>query len=206
MPLIYPDDPKCENLTKQYMLGDYLLSAVYTDDYYLPTGKWIDYWTGIVHQGPKKMKIEYQQNTGGALLIKAGAVIPMWQEIDHISEKQFETIRLDVYPYGESEFTLYEDDGISLDYQKGKIATTRITCRENHLQTILQINPRKGTYEKIPKKRHFDISFHVTRPKSVVIGNRTLTEEDMYYDTKHSILHINVHENNNQPVSVLLSK
>jgi alpha-glucosidase (family GH31 glycosyl hydrolase) len=49
----------------QWMIGDSLLATpLYGNDYetansrdvYLPTGKWIEYDSGVVHQGPKLMR------------------------------------------------------------------------------------------------------------------------------------------------------
>ena len=51
MVLEFPDDPACETLDRQYMLGDKLLVApVFTEDgsvtYYIPAGKWKHYIDG----------------------------------------------------------------------------------------------------------------------------------------------------------------
>ena len=45
-----PGDPACAYLDKQYMLGDrYLVAPVFREDgqvtYYLPEGKWLNYFT-----------------------------------------------------------------------------------------------------------------------------------------------------------------
>ncbi|MEF3310066.1 glycoside hydrolase family 31 protein [Paenibacillus sp. GYB004] len=39
MPLMFPDDPHCGELLQQYMLGPFLLVAVFTDRVYLPAGR-----------------------------------------------------------------------------------------------------------------------------------------------------------------------
>jgi alpha-D-xyloside xylohydrolase len=50
MPLEFPDDPGCDALDRQYMLGDQLLVApIFSDDgrvdYYLPEGTWTNFLT-----------------------------------------------------------------------------------------------------------------------------------------------------------------
>lgn len=206
MPLV-SKDPECENLTHQYMLGDFLLSAVYTDEFYLPEGRWIDYWTGDVYKGPQKMKMISHENCGGALLIKAGAIIPKWPQINHISDKQFATLQLDVYPYGKSMFTLYEDDGISLEYQQGKIAQTKICSEDDNSKATLLIHHRIGSYNRMPEDRFYDIRFHMAKPKSVFINDVKLGEESIVYDAEKSILHIKAQEGNNDgPLSIVLLK
>lgn len=53
MILEFPDDPNCVYLDRQYMLGDtYLVAPVFDPDskakYYLPAGKWKNYFTGEI--------------------------------------------------------------------------------------------------------------------------------------------------------------
>ena len=57
MPLVYPDDPKLADCITEYMLGDSLLVAAFTDTVYLPAGRWIDYWTGKEYQDRKKCRV-----------------------------------------------------------------------------------------------------------------------------------------------------
>jgi alpha-D-xyloside xylohydrolase len=57
MLLEFPDDPTCDYLDRQYMLGDSLLVApVFSPDgdvtYYLPAGRWTNLFTGEVKVGP----------------------------------------------------------------------------------------------------------------------------------------------------------
>ena len=56
MALEFPDDPGCAYLDQQYMFGDRLLVAPIFDErghvrYYLPPGKWTDWFTGEIALG-----------------------------------------------------------------------------------------------------------------------------------------------------------
>jgi alpha-D-xyloside xylohydrolase len=56
MMLEFPEDPACDWLDRQYMLGDSLLVAPVfspdgTVDYYLPAGRWTNFLTGQVVEG-----------------------------------------------------------------------------------------------------------------------------------------------------------
>ncbi|HAJ35277.1 MAG TPA: alpha-xylosidase, partial [Chloroflexi bacterium] len=56
MLLEFPDDPACDTLDRQYMLGEALLVApIFTNagivDYYLPAGHWTHFLTGEVIEG-----------------------------------------------------------------------------------------------------------------------------------------------------------
>jgi alpha-D-xyloside xylohydrolase len=57
MLLEFPEDPACETLDRQYLLGESLLVApIFTEnglvDYYLPAGRWTNFLTGKVQEGP----------------------------------------------------------------------------------------------------------------------------------------------------------
>ena len=60
----YPEDPAVKYLDQQYMLGEALLVApVFREDhkaeYYLPSGKWTDFFTGEIREGGKWYSGEY---------------------------------------------------------------------------------------------------------------------------------------------------
>ncbi|MAT98138.1 MAG: alpha-xylosidase [Anaerolineaceae bacterium] len=72
MMLEFPDDPGCDALDRQYMLGDALLVApVFRHDnvvdYYLPPGRWTHFFTGEVREGGR-----WQQETYDFLSL------PLW--------------------------------------------------------------------------------------------------------------------------------
>lgn len=56
MPLEFPTDPACDTLDRQYMLGSNLLVAPVLSpdgvvDYYLPGGRWTNFFTGQISEG-----------------------------------------------------------------------------------------------------------------------------------------------------------
>jgi alpha-D-xyloside xylohydrolase len=58
MALQFPDDPACDHIDRQYMLGDALLvapvlSADGVVEYYAPSGRWTHYLTGDTLDGPR---------------------------------------------------------------------------------------------------------------------------------------------------------
>ena len=170
MPLAYPEDVKLADNLSQYMLGDNLLVAAFTDQVQLPAGRWIDYWSGKEFTGPMGMTCVYPTNRAGGLFIKAGAIIPYWPEMDYVGEKPVETIKLEVYPEGKSAFTLYEDDGNSLDYLKGAVAETLMQCEAINGHIRLTVEPRAGSYKGIPPSRTYDIRIHAAKPVAVAVN------------------------------------
>jgi len=64
MLLEFPDDPACDTLDRQYLLGRSLLVApVFTEDgtvdYYLPAGRWTNLLTGQVQEGWRREQHDF---------------------------------------------------------------------------------------------------------------------------------------------------
>lgn len=81
MLLEFPDDPACDTLDRQYMLGDALLVApVFTPDgrvdFYLPEGKWTDFFTGAVIDGGRWLRQKHGF-LSLPLLVRPGTVLPV---------------------------------------------------------------------------------------------------------------------------------
>jgi alpha-glucosidase (family GH31 glycosyl hydrolase) len=174
MPLAFPNDPQSDELINQYMLGDALLTGAFTDRFHLPQGRWIDYWTGAVHEGPLDMVASWPENRGGPLFVRAGAIIPYGPLMDYVGQKPVDQIELHVYPQGESSFTLYEDDGISHAYRDGAAAITQITCRKVGNKASLSIAPRCGQYAGMPARRSFAVHIHDERPQQATLNGRSV--------------------------------
>lgn len=81
MMLEFPDDPACEALDRQYMLGDSLLVApVMSKDgwvsYYLPEGRWTDFMTGETVSGGRWLRTRHDF-LGLPLFVRPGGVVPL---------------------------------------------------------------------------------------------------------------------------------
>jgi len=81
MHLEFPDDPACETLDRQYMLGDRLLVApVFSEDgrvdYYVPEGRWTKLLTGEEIVGPRWVR-ETHDALSIPLLVRPNTVLPI---------------------------------------------------------------------------------------------------------------------------------
>jgi alpha-D-xyloside xylohydrolase len=79
--LEFPDDPTAWTLDRQYMLGDSLLVApVFTESgevtFYLPEGRWTNWFTGEVKSGPRWVKEVHGFKTL-PLYVREGSIIPL---------------------------------------------------------------------------------------------------------------------------------
>ena len=81
MLLEFPNDPACDTLDRQYLLGGSLLVApVFTEDgtidYYLPAGRWTDLLTGRVQEGPGWRR-EQHDFLSLPLMVRPGTILPL---------------------------------------------------------------------------------------------------------------------------------
>lgn len=81
MMLEFPDDPACDTLDRQYMLGSSLLVApVFTAggrvDYYLPEGRWTNFLSGRIVEGGRWVR-EKHDYLSLPLMVRQNAVIPV---------------------------------------------------------------------------------------------------------------------------------
>jgi hypothetical protein len=189
MVLEVPNDPVTWSKRTQYqfMSGEWLLVApVYEDtivrnDIYLPAGKWIDYWDGREYNGPTTLNAYDAPLDKLPMFVKAGAIIPMYPEMLHDREKPKDPMTLDLYPFGKTSFSLYEDDGLTREYQAAGFARTLIevdapkSLDEPGTQVTVKVGAAKGTYKGMPASRSYVVDIHLpVKPASVRIGERVV--------------------------------
>ncbi|MFC3770245.1 TIM-barrel domain-containing protein [Paenibacillus sp. GCM10012303] len=219
MPLMYPGDPRARSLTMQYMFGDAFLVAAFTNRVYLPEGTWIDYWTGERYIGPLDLEYDAPQDTGGPLFVKAGTILPMWPEMDHIGQKPVEPMSLHLYPHGESGFTLYEDDGVTFGYENGEFALTEFACASSDRRTSVSIGCRNGRYNGMPARRSYEVLLHLGsagKPLKVKVNGTEYKETSRskkgsaaagwLFDRLSGVVavHVQEKENDSEPVRIEL--
>jgi alpha-D-xyloside xylohydrolase len=127
----FPHDPNVANLGTEYMFGPAFLVAPVTEqgqtekNVYLPAGSdWYDFWTNEKIAGGRWVKVAAPIDRI-PVFVKAGSIVPIGSEIQSTATKQSIT-EIKVYPGKDSEFTLYDDDGVSYDYEKGKGMVTKL--------------------------------------------------------------------------------
>lgn len=86
MVLEYPDDPACDSLDRQYMLGDALLVApVFQTNgnvsYYVPAGTWTHFATGETVVGPRFLS-ERHGYLSVPLLVRPNTLLPVGDQDD----------------------------------------------------------------------------------------------------------------------------
>jgi len=184
MPLAFPEDPKWDKAMAQYMLGDAFLVTAFADELMLPQGLWLDFWTKKTIQGPATMKASFPANRGGYLLMKQGAIVPTWPVKQCIATGVSAELGFYILPGPDkTSFTLYEDDGISLEYQNGRFATTMITCAPD---STIVIAPTEGSFNGLPDAREITIEILAAGKASNVYINNV--PADTWKNTDTSIV------------------
>ncbi len=150
--LHYPEDKQTYHIDDQVLIGRYLMAAPVirpgqtARQVYLPEGVWFDWWDGHRYEGGRYILADAPLEKM-PLYVRAGAVIPMGPAMQYVGEKALDPLSLYVFPGDKAEFTLYEDDGTSMNYTSGEFATTRYQVRGDDLTTELEIFEREGKYE-----------------------------------------------------------
>lgn len=133
----FPNDPHAqdESYKDQFLLGrDLLIAPVYRSQaasrgwrrgIHLPPGDWIDYWDGRRVQAAAEGRALDRQVDLATLpvFVRAGAILPMYPSMLFDGDKPLDEVTFDLYPQGDSHYTLYEDDGTTRRYQKGESST-----------------------------------------------------------------------------------
>lgn len=172
MPLCFPDDRNCDDMTYQYMFGDNFCVGIFTNEIYLPKGTWTDAWSGekIVSKGETFTR-EYPSNRAGLLFIREGAIIPTQPDVEYLGARPFDRVILKVYPHGDSAYTMLDDDGESYEYENGGIASTLFESHERDGGVDVVVNPVQGSFKGMPSEREY--SFRIqrdSRPASVSLN------------------------------------
>lgn len=125
----FPHDKAVADIRDEYMFGPALLVAPVTGQgqterqVYLPAGTdWYDYWTNEKHAGGQTVKVAAPIDQI-PLFVKAGSILPWGADILNTHQKQAITA-FKVYPGADGQFALYDDDGFTYAYEKGRGTTT----------------------------------------------------------------------------------
>ncbi|TKC10461.1 DUF4968 domain-containing protein [Pedobacter polaris] len=212
------EDENVYEIADQYMFGDNLMIApvttkgAITRSVYLPKGIWFNYWTNQKYEGKTYHHVVAPLDTI-PIFVKGGSIIPMQPEMRYTGEKPVDVITLAIFPYGKSSYDLYEDDNLSLNYQKGNFSNTKITS--NLVGSNLSINIDKPIGQFKPTTHSYLTEIHwngTNQPKTVIendqIVNAVSTTSALenkagwFFDPKSKILWIKTSGKNNSSIKL----
>jgi len=159
--------PVFENLTRTDMIS-----------LYLPANEnWIDFYTGSVIPGGKRIKAYAGgfaisgQKIQIPVFVREGAVVPLWPEQYYDTsgklQRPIDPLTIDVYPHQKSvtSFEYYEDDLMTREYKTGKFSKTLISSDATQWTSSkrfdLQIGKALGDYTGKPPSKTYIASVHL---------------------------------------------
>lgn len=194
MRAMFLDDPNPYTLGKateyQFMCGPYFLVApIYKETrmdkqgndirngIYLPEGEWVDYFNGKVYQGGRIINEFDAPYWKLPVFVKRGAIIPMVNPNNNVSQIDNTNRIFELYPYGESDYSLYDDDGKTELYRIGEHATTHIHSSLVKDRLTVNIDKTEGNFAGQEKNQSTEIRINVSQaPKKLVakMGGKTV--------------------------------
>ncbi len=212
------NDPNTYDIADQYMLGNSLLvcpvtvKGAVTRSVYLPEGDWYNYWTGKKYSGKQYVHVVTPLDTM-PIFAKAGSIIPMQPSMAYLGEKKVDAITLDIFPGASGSAQLYEDDGLSLDYQKGFFSTTNIVSSMEGNTLKLNISKPSGAF--VPATHGYLAKIHLDKKPSSITENAsslnsfseadTATKNGWYFDESSKILWVKMNGNNKNEIKLTVN-
>ena len=147
----------------QYFFGSELIAApvikpvnpktgLATQKVWFPRGNWFNFFTGeqIVGGGWHTVKATLEDIP---VFAKAGAIVPLAPRVGWGGIENPKELDLYIFPGADNRFELYEDDGETSDYRRGKYTITLFTLKKNKLT----IHAASGDVSLIPAQRTYRI-------------------------------------------------
>lgn len=177
----FASDRNAITLTDQYMFGPALLVKPITDplytwlddnktgheiypdiasaaapvNVYLPAGStWYDFWTDTPTEGGKTVTTTAPIDRM-PVYVKSGSIVPFGPKVQYTAEKPWDELEIRVYAGADGEFSLYEDDGNTYNYEKGEY--TEIPMKWDDAKGTLTFDVRRGVYPGMLETRKFNV-------------------------------------------------
>ncbi len=185
MVMYYPDDPEVRRMGHERLIGRDILVGVVAShgerqrNMYLPAGTWVDWFTGQFIESSGQWINNVPAWRGDAFRLpvfaRAGAIIPMMQVDDRTADayghRRDGSINSDlvatIFAAGSTEFTLYEDDGATVDYYDESqvpqydVRRTLLSQHTDAGSITVDVGAAEGTYDGAIGERNIELRVRV---------------------------------------------
>ncbi len=183
----YPNDEIAYTQNGQYFFGDAFLCSPITNPIdesgsakqtvWIKEGIWFDFFTGEKYTaGTHTLQCPIDRFP---LLVRGGIPIPMQHYTNRMTTTPLLELVITIFPTERGEFTLYEDDGVSREFEDGAFLKTKLTYQNINGSITLDIVPEGNGYRGMPSERSYQIRLMQTnKPLSIIEGNGMATFEN----------------------------
>ena len=189
-PLYYdwPEQAAAYESKNEYIFGDQMLAApvatpadkvtgLAAEKIWLPKGEWIEWPTGSHFTIPDATGRNFSRNFSIdqiPVYLRAGAIVPMQPPMLYTGQKPVDPLIVNVWPLfpgTSSSYSVYEDSGVAVEYQRGVFARTPIKAAQKGDTLRVEIGPAEGSYPGMLKTRAYELRLPADWPPASVTVN-----------------------------------
>ncbi len=185
-PLYYdwPDADQAYRFKDEYIFGNEMLvrpvtapadksTALATEKLWLPPGNWIEWPTGKSFAGDTTIERSFSIDQI-PVYVKAGAIVPEQPAMLHTGRRPVNPLIVEVWPLpsgASTSYSLYEDSGVSVQYQRGVYARTPIKATATKDTLEVEIGPVQGSFPGMLRNRSYTLRLPDDWPPASVTVN-----------------------------------
>jgi alpha-glucosidase (family GH31 glycosyl hydrolase) len=204
LPMYYshPEDQAAYQVPQQYWCGSELIAAPFTKPteqdtqlseqiVWLPDGEWYDFCSGEYFPGNRWHRI-FGTLEDIPVFAKAGAIVPLDNEIEWGGVKNPVCLRLNIYPGANNTFELFEDDGETTKYLRMEYVITKFIQEWQTDQITFRILHESANPSLKPSGRIYHLNFlGINRPTKIsILVNGMNNSTKTRYDGNRKVLSI----------------
>jgi alpha-glucosidase (family GH31 glycosyl hydrolase) len=202
----HPHNPAAYQSAKQYYFGSELIAAPFTQPadpdtaftrqvVWLPKGNWFNFFTGEYFKGDGWYAV-YGRAEDIPVFARAGAIIPLSNDPSSNLLENPQNLALNFFTGDNNSYSLFEDDGHSMDYQDGHYSISKFEQQVEDGKLRIIIHPVEGVLNHLPDQRKYHLTiFGISDPEEVMLS---VSDEDrpveFIYDQRRSSLEISPFE------------
>ncbi|MCD7938969.1 MAG: DUF5110 domain-containing protein [Bacteroides intestinalis] len=118
------------------------------------------------------------------LFVKAGSILPLGPQKQYASEETEQPWEIRVYPGADGSYSVYEDEGINYNYEKGQFST--FDLKWNDSDKTLTISDRKGSFAGMKERMDFNIV--IVTPESGTGIYQSKVNKSIVYEGKSMVI------------------
>ena len=189
-PLYYdwPDANAAYSSKGEYVFGDEMLAApvatasdkitgLSAENVWLPKGEWIEWPTGKHFAVADEAGSSFSRNFSVdqiPVYLRAGAIVPMQPPMRYTGEKPVNPLIVNVWPLqpgSSSAYSVYEDSGVGVKYQRGDFTRTPIKATQSGDTLRVEIGPVQGSFPGMLLARAYELRLPADWPPAAVTVN-----------------------------------